>query len=326
MHASDLPLDIRGAPFAIHEALGAGVSRSRLRATDLRTPHPGVRAPRSAQPTTLVERCAELLPRLAGLQIFCGATAVRLWGAPLPFWADASLHIGALMATREPRIPGVIGHRLTLPPSEVTLLRGLPVPHPAEAWAQLGAMARADRPTGSQRRSAGRRPTLRSAGPLLTLDDLVAVGDHFLTHELATAAELRVVAEVARRRGAVTLRGACDLIRAGAESPKETELRLILVRGGMPEPEVNWNLLGEASEFLARLDLAYVAYRVAVEYDGRQHAELGQFARDADRWAAIEASGWLLVRVLSHHLKDPGRLILPRVARALRSRGWSPGA
>jgi very-short-patch-repair endonuclease len=93
------------------------------------------------------------------------------------------------------------------------------------------------------------------------------------------------------------------------------------VRAGLPEPELNWTLRSEHGRFVARLDLAYPEYKVCVEYDGRQHAEGAQFLRDADRWADIEAEGWITVRVLSHHLADP-RGVVARVTRALRSRGW----
>lgn len=101
-------------------------------------------------------------------------------------------------------------------------------------------------------------------------------------------------------------------------------MRLILVRAGLPEPELNPELRDEDGNFVARLDLAYPEYRVAVEYDGRQHAELAQFRRDADRWPAVAAQGWLLIRVVDHHLLDPVRGVVHPVSRALRSRGWCP--
>lgn len=324
MHSSNLPPAFRGVPFSTRDALDAGIAPNRLRSAGLRAPHSGVRAPLVPLPATLRDRCLELLPRLAPLQIFCGVTASGLWGAPLPPRAEAFLHIGALLATREPRIPGVIGHRLALPPGEVSFADGLPVPSPAEAWAQLGAVTRSGSPRSARRRSDWPLTPAQTTRSLLTLDDLVAVGDHLVARGLTTEEELREAAAVARRRGAIALREACEWIRAGVESPKETELRLLLLRNGMPEPEVNWDLRDAASRFIARVDLAYPRYRVAVEYDGRHHAEIEQFARDADRWAAIDASDWILVRVLSHHLADPHRSVLPRVRRALRSRGWEP--
>ncbi|MGN7036330.1 DUF559 domain-containing protein [Microbacterium sp. P26] len=68
--------------------------------------------------------------------------------------------------------------------------------------------------------------------------------------------------------------------------------------------------------------MAYPDYRVAVEYDGRQHAERDQFRRDADRWPAIAAQGWQLIRVVDHHLEAPLRHIVAPVRRALESAGW----
>lgn len=65
---------------------------------------------------------------------------------------------------------------------------------------------------------------------------------------------------------------------------------------------------------------------VAVEYDGRVHAEdPRQFARDADRWAAIRDAGWDHVRILSHHLRDGGAPAVVMVRSALIRAGWRPG-
>lgn len=173
---------------------------------------------------------------------------------------------------------------------------GLPIAGVAETWAQLA-------------------PTLR-------LDDLIIAADHLLTHGLTDRAGLTEAASCLRRRGAVSLAAAIEEARTGSESPRESETRLTLTRAGLPEPLLNWTLRDRAGRFVARLDLAYPAYRVCVEYDGRHHAEAAQFARDADRWAAIEAEGWTLVRVLSHHFSHPQRDIIERTRRALRSRGW----
>lgn len=120
-------------------------------------------------------------------------------------------------------------------------------------------------------------------------------------------------------RGAVSLRRACERIRPGVESPRETAVRLLLIDAGLPEPALNWTLRSDGF-FIARLDMAYPDARVAVEYDGRQHAQPDQFRRDADRWRAIAEAGWVLVRVLSHHLESPERDIIAPVRRALLAR------
>lgn len=126
------------------------------------------------------------------------------------------------------------------------------------------------------------------------------------------------------RRGARDLAPALASIRLGAESPRESKVRRILMRAGLPEPELNWTLRDARGNFVARLDMAYPDHRVAVEYDGRQHADVHQFRRDADRWPAIAGQGWLLVRVVDHHLRDPERFIVAPTVTALRSRGWRP--
>jgi very-short-patch-repair endonuclease len=244
------------------------------------------------------DRCALLLPRLEPHQFFCATTAADLHAMPLPAWcSDEDLHVGAIAPAREPRIPGVAGHRYALGFEDLTLARGMPVPSLAETFAQLGNT--------------------------LPVDDLVCVADHLLTTGAVEREDLMAVAGVARRRGALALREAVDAARPGSESRQETKTRLVLVRAGLPEPEVNWVLRTPSGRFVARLDLAYPQFRVCVEYDGRQHALGDQFERDADRWAEIEAEGWVLIRVLAHHLREQQPEIVRRVARALRSRGWS---
>ncbi len=234
--------------------------------------------------------CRAYLPRITGGQFFSHTTAATLWGMPLPFTPRGPIHVSAQPPAREPRTRNVLGHRLRMPEDGLTLVDGYPVPTRAETWGQLGDMLRAD--------------------------DLVAAGD-WIVGRGDPIADLVEVAERARRRGAIALREAVELVRVGAESPKETEVRLILVRAGLPEPELNWTLRSDTGAFVARLDMAYPQQRVAVEYDGRQHAEGAQFVRDADRWRAIGDEGWTLIRVLSHHLVTPTRHIVEPVRRAL---------
>ncbi len=299
MQPTPLPPELAGRAFAVAESAQAGVSSKRLRARDLTTPFPGVRAPADAPSQTVAERCALLLPRLETHQFFSHTTAAGLHGSPLPAWCGGEvLHVGALPPGREPRIAGVAGHRIALSADDLTMVGPFPVPSPAQSFGQLGA--------------------------LLRWEDLVCVADHLLHAGLASREELAGVADTPRRRGALVLREALAAAREDAESPQETRTRLALVDAGLPEPVLNWTLLTGSGRFVARLDMAYPRYRVCVEYDGRHHAEAAQFARDADRWAELEAEGWILVRVLSHHLREPRRLIIPRVARALRSRGWQP--
>lgn len=298
MRRHPLP-DELGPAFTVREARSLGVGRDRLDASDLRAPFHGIRARANPMPVDVLSRCRVYEPRLSSAHFFSHETAACLWELPLPPSHPAQLHVSARPPAREPRTRGVIGHRLDIPSELLTLRHGLPVPSPAETWAQLAVH--------------------------VGVDELVAVGDAILTRQLADRGDLEEAVRRLSRPGVADLREALPLLRAGSESPRESLLRLILSRAGLPEPELNRDLRDdETGRFIARLDLSYPRYRVAVEYDGRQHADLRQFRRDADRWPAIAAQGWLLVRVVDHHLRNPAACVVQPVERALRARGWHP--
>jgi very-short-patch-repair endonuclease len=93
-----------------------------------------------------------------------------------------------------------------------------------------------------------------------------------------------------------------------------------LLEGDVPDPEPQAPLLDRWGREVAHADLGYRRWRVAVEYEGRQHAERRQFRKDLDRYSLMAADGWLLLRFGDVHLGRPG-IVVDRVARALRSRG-----
>jgi very-short-patch-repair endonuclease len=100
---------------------------------------------------------------------------------------------------------------------------------------------------------------------------------------------------------------------------------MLLVLAGLPEPEVNREVLDGHGNVIMRLDLAYPGVRVAVEYDGRQHAEdERQWNRDLGRREDLDDADWrILVVTRRGVLIEPSRTI-ERVFRLLRTRGM-PG-
>ncbi|MBB3676593.1 endonuclease domain-containing protein [Modestobacter versicolor] len=68
--------------------------------------------------------------------------------------------------------------------------------------------------------------------------------------------------------------------------------------------------------FVARVDFAWPAQRVAVEYDGLWHRDPRQFAADRARLNRLTAAGWRVVFVTAADLHRPGDVIA-RVAAAL---------
>lgn len=289
--------------FAVADAVALGHSPHRLRRSALRVPYRGVRSVADAAAADdLLGRCEEYAPRLRPWQFFGGETALALYGAPVPEWPHTTaIHVYAHRPAREPRIGGVTGHRLQHREPATREHFGLPVEHPARAW--------------------------RQAATTWRIDDLICAAEYLVSgpHPLSSAPELGDEVEAmgdVRGRLSAALRE----VRFGARSPRETRLRLLLRRGGLPEPDINWTLYDGHGRHVAELDLAYRRWRVGVEYDGRVHAEdARQFAKDADRWDAIRARGWQLVRILNHHMRGDGRVAVDKVRQALDRAGWRPG-
>jgi len=263
-----------------------------------------VRSTEVEQPSDLLGRCIEYAPRLEPWQFYSHATALGLAGVPLPGSAAASLHVAAHRPRREPRIPGVTGHRLQRRiPRLLTHAEGFRVESPARAW--------------------------RQAGYSWPLDALVAAADHLILprRSLCTLDDLwQEVKEMGDMRSRV-LQRALRLARIGSESPKETALRLMLARNALPEPELNVDIFDQRGTFVARLDMLYSHWKVAVEYDGRQHAsDPKQFEKDADRWEMIRQEGYRLVRILHHHMRGDLPQAPRLVGEALWEAGWRPRA
>jgi very-short-patch-repair endonuclease len=137
--------------------------------------------------------------------------------------------------------------------------------------------------------------------------------DALLNATRCTVAEVESIAERhPGARGIKRLRTALDLVDGGAESPKETELRLLLVRDGLPRP------LTQIREGRRRIDMGWPDKMVGVEYDGEQHFKNpDDYAKDIERLEFLATQGWTIVRVSSRQLRYARPEILRRVRRAL---------
>ena len=116
------------------------------------------------------------------------------------------------------------------------------------------------------------------------------------------------VAGLPRCRGSRLARAAVDLADGLAESPQETRLRLLLHDSGLPAPVAQY-VVRVGGAFIARVDFAWVAQRLLLEYDGLWHAEPGQFERDRARLNRLTAAGWRVVFVTAADLRSPTSLI-----------------
>ena len=154
----------------------------------------------------------------------------------------------------------------------------------------------------------------------LDLVDSVAIGDWLLRlgHSKHALAEC---AAIYRGPGAASARRAVTYVRERVESPRESYLRLMLVLAGLPEPSCNPNL-GDDARFIGRADLAYLTYRLIVEYDGRFHIEVEEnWEDDLDRLDDFADTDWLHYRVTATRLRRPRKIVM-RMYQRLRARGY----
>lgn len=79
----------------------------------------------------------------------------------------------------------------------------------------------------------------------------------------------------------------------------ETRSRLVLVRRGLPRPELQYPVYDDLGGFIARLDMAYPPLKLAMEYDGRGHLAAWQQESDSRRLNLLDAAGWSVLRFTS---------------------------
>lgn len=93
------------------------------------------------------------------------------------------------------------------------------------------------------------------------------------------------------------------MVDGRAESPQESRLRVRLVLAGLPAPVPQFEVRLRG-EFVARVDLAWPEHRVAVEYDGRWHADPAQLDRDRARLNRLLLAGWHVHHVTAPAMRD----------------------
>ena len=120
------------------------------------------------------------------------------------------------------------------------------------------------------------------------------------------------------RRGIARARRAIELFDAGAQSPKESWLRVVLIEAGLPRPQTQIAVRDEFGSAVAYLDMGWENVKVAVEYDGEQHrTDRRQYAWDVRRLEMLERRGWIVVRVLA---RDRPAEVVNRARAALARR------
>jgi hypothetical protein len=262
------------------QALASGLTASQLRNVGVGHPHRDVYL-LDGPARELAERCAAAATRLRDLAVFSDGTAAALWLFPLRLRRVDSPRLDVTVPPylTVPAIKGVRGHARRLPPSHVTTLGRIPVTTAARTLLDLAAV--------------------------LSADELVIATDAALAARSSSLPELRELeAWAGRRRGVQRLRDALDLANPDSRSPKESELRLLLVRSGLPAPEANAHVHDEGG-WIATADLLYRSHRLVIEYDGRDHGREDRRIADLRRRNLLERAGYFVLTYSSGDLRRP---------------------
>lgn len=235
--------------------------------------------------------CPDVFTRLRGLDLRCGDhVAVCMGTAAAVFDFDTEgvtdVHVlnpeGHLLRDQ----PGLVVHRRVGAP--LTSYRGRRLTTPA--WTAV-EVAR----------------SLRRPRALATLDAALRSQTCDRTDLLAAAKAQ------AGRRGIVTVRHLVEWARPGAESPMESEARLAMLDGGIPEPLLQYEIVDRDGR-LWRVDFAWPDRRVAVEYDGFDwHSSPEALRRDRQKRAAIEEIGWRVLSIVSDDVRGHRDVMVRRL-------------
>ncbi|HKW59217.1 MAG TPA: DUF559 domain-containing protein [Candidatus Dormibacteraeota bacterium] len=118
--------------------------------------------------------------------------------------------------------------------------------------------------------------------------------------------ESLVLADAALKLGL----GRFDEFAEPAESPMETRLRWLLIKTGLPRPEVQVKLS------FGRADLYYPAARLVIEYDGANHRD--RLVEDNRRQNRLQNAGFRLLRFTAADLVQRPDTIVAQVRDAVR--------
>jgi hypothetical protein len=234
--------------------------------------------------------------RLRGLDLLAGTTvAACMHTAAAAHGFDtedtSNLHVLNPGGRRLHSTRGLVVHRRDGAP--LTVVRGRPTTVPP--WTAIEVARSLPRPRALATLDAALRSGTCSRG------------------ELARGIELQ-----SGRRGVVNARELLPLASPLAESPMESEARLVMIDGGLPLPVLQYELI-DLTGRLWRLDFAWPEFRVAAEYDGVDwHSGPDAFRRDRKRSAALQDMVWVVVPIIAEDVRYRPLELVARIERRLQ--------
>jgi hypothetical protein len=289
MSIARVPPQLTVGPFTLAEATQHGITKFALRSPEWRHVFREVWVHRSLADSREIRLSAVCLI-LRGEAFVCGLTAAWLYGIDVQDRRGDQVWVGHPTGYR-PRVrAGMFVREITVDDSDLT---------------SFGRV-----------RITTQLRTAFDCARWLSLIEAVVVADYLAHAGFITSLELSAYARVHRGlRGCRQVARVLELMDDRSESPMETRLRLLLVLAGLDWLQPQYIVLDADRTFVARADLAFVAERVIVEYDGADHWR--QKRRDELRREAIRRLGWTVIVIGNEDYYDHPDNVVARVRHEL---------
>ena len=222
--------------------------------------------------------------------VVAGRAAAALHGAR---WVDAKTPIELIgRRTRSP--DGIVVHNERIDADEIVDIDGMLVTSPTRTALDLARHLPRD--------TAVRHLDALARATGILAEDVLALASRY-----------------PRARGLRRSEVALGLMDAGAQSPRETSLRLLFIDAGFPRPQTQIRVSDGFNT--AFVDMGWEGPRIGAEYDGDQHLkDRKTYVNDIGRNELVRREGWFDLHVVAEH--SP-RFIISRTADAFERRGYA---
>jgi very-short-patch-repair endonuclease/predicted transcriptional regulator of viral defense system len=210
--------------------------------------------------------------------------AAVLWALRTP--REEAMHVTVAQGDRRNR-PGIVVHRASLHPRDITRRHGIPVTSAARTLLDLAATE----PTIELERALNEAGLQRRVSP------------RSLTEQFS---------RYPRHRGTAALRRIIETEPHLTRSDAEILMRDLIRRAGLPPPEANVRIEGH------EVDLVWRAQRLVVEIDSWAfHSLRRSFEGDRRRDQVLVGKGWRVIRITARQLTHEPERVAATLATTL---------
>jgi Protein of unknown function (DUF559) len=272
-----VPSILKAGPFTLEDARAAGVSPTALRGRSWIRLNYRLYcwSGLTQDPWKKLTVLQRLLPTEA---IYSGCTAAWALGMDVDPFDPIEVVVPSRSGVRSR--PGIVVRRSHIRPGDVVTVRGMRI-------------------TGALRTLSDLCSRLKGIDALILMD---------------AALRLKLIDKPALVHAQSVCVRSLGALAEPAESPMETRLRWLLMKAGLPRPEVQRPLHDSQGRFVGRADLYYDRPRLVVEFDGGNHRD--RLVEDNRRQNLLISGGYTVLRFTASDIFNRPDTVVAQVSAA----------